>query len=45
VDAKEVRLTNLRKIFGRSGADQGGICAVYADVAHVLLRTCAIARW
>ena len=38
VDGKEVRLTNLRKVFWTEiGLTKGGLLQYYADVAHVLL--------
>jgi len=38
VDAKEVRLTNLRKVFWpERGLTKGDLLQYYADVAHVLL--------
>src|SRR5258707_7399710 len=38
VDGKEVRLTNLRKIFWTGlGLTKGDLLQYYADVAHVLL--------
>jgi bifunctional non-homologous end joining protein LigD len=38
VDGKDVRLTNLRKVFWTElGLTKGGLLQYYADVAHVLL--------
>src|SRR5476651_408216 len=38
VDGKDVRLTNLRKIFwAELGLTKGDLIQYYADVAHVLL--------
>jgi bifunctional non-homologous end joining protein LigD len=38
LDGKDVRLTNLRKIFwAQLGLTKGGLLQYYADVAHVLL--------
>jgi hypothetical protein len=46
VSRRRVRLTNLRKVFWPDlGLTKGDLLQYYADVAYVLLPTCAIGRW